>query len=130
MQRHHLLLNPPDGNRNRNVPFDIMLELIKQLRAANPYGFTVTLPDLQPVTEGISVAYEETQDSHSDEEIQRCIDHALTHGHIVGGWLDTDGKFYYDSCRIFTDLDKAKAWGRQQGQIAIYDIGKGEPHYL
>ena len=105
-----------------------MLELIKQLRAANPYGFTVTLPDLKPVTQGISVAYEETQDSHSDEEIQRCIDHALTNGKIIGGWFNAaDGKFYYDSVRIFQDLEAAKAWGREQGQIAIYDITNDDP---
>ena len=107
-----------------------MLNRIKRLRAANPYGFTVRLPNLEPVTEGISVAYAATQDSHTDRELAACLAHAQAHDQVIGGWLDTDGMFYYDSVRIFTDLEAAKQWGRSEGQIAIYDITAGQAHYL
>ena len=89
----------------------------------NPYGFTVDLTTLKKVTGGISVAYLETQDSFDDEGLKRVIEHALEHEKKVGGWLDIDDQlFYYDSIRIFTDLEEAKCFARENEQIAIFDL--------
>ena len=35
---------------------------------------------------------------------------------------EDDGQFYYDSIRIFTDLEEAKRFGRENRQIAIFDL--------
>jgi fructokinase len=98
-------------------------EAIKKIAAVNPEGFTVDLTSLKKVTGGISVAYLETQDSFDDEGLKRVLKHALIHEKKVGGWLDDEsGSFYYDSVRIFTSLDEAKKFGRENKQIAIFDI--------
>ena len=81
-----------------------LFEAILKIADANPDGFTVDLTTLKKVTKGISVAYLETQD---------C------------GWLNEENnQFYFDSIRIFTNLEEAKQFGRENGQIAIFDIGQ------
>ena len=47
----------------------------------------------------------------------------MAHDKKVGGWFDDDsGCFYFDSVRIFTDLEAAIKFGRENKQIAIFDI--------
>lgn len=101
--------------------FDAILEIAN----ANPDGFTVDLTTLKKVTKGISVAYHETQDSFGKEGLKRVLNHALMHGKKVGGWLNEEnGMFYFDSIRIFTNLEEAKRFGRENQQIAIFDISQ------
>lgn len=96
---------------------------IVEIARMNPDGFTVDLTTLKKVTKGISVAYLETQDSFDEEGLKRVLSHALAHDKKVGGWLNEEnGKFYYDSIRIFTDLEKAKSFGRENNQIAIFNL--------
>lgn len=96
---------------------------IQAIAEANPGGFTVKFPTLEPVTEGIAVAYYETQDSHDISGLYHCIEHAITHDQTLGGWQDEDsGRYYFDSVRIFFDLEEAIRFGRENEQIAIYDI--------
>ena len=41
----------------------------------------------------------------------------------VGGWLNEENdSFYFDSIRIFTNLEEAKQFGRENKQIAIFDL--------
>lgn len=45
------------------------------------------------------------------------------HEKKVGGWLNEENQqFYFDSIRIFTNLEEAKQFGRENQQIAIFDI--------
>jgi len=98
---------------------------IKEIAKRNPYGFTIELETLKAVKTGIVVAYYETQNSFDDDGLERVLKHAKKHFKTVGGWLNEEnGKYYFDSCRIFTDIEKAKEFGRQNKQIAIFDIGK------
>ncbi len=86
-------------------------------------GFTVELESLSPVTKGIAVAYAETQNSHNNDGLKRCIEHALSHDRVIGGWFDADSEvFYYDSVKIFPDdqLNEAIEFGKQNGQLAIF----------
>lgn len=100
-----------------------LFKAIKRIAEENPYGFTVDLTTLKKVTGGISVAYLETQNSFEDEGLKRVLEHALDHEKKVGGWLDEEsGLYYYDSIRIFTDLEEAKRFGRENNQIAIFDL--------
>lgn len=49
------------------------------------------------------------------------------HEKKVGGWLNEENEqFYFDSVRIFTNLEEAKRFGRENKQIAIFDIKKLE----
>lgn len=108
-----------------------MLNEILRIAEANPFGFTVHLSTLEKVTDGISVAYAATQDCFDAAGLARCLDHATRHDGYLGGWLQPEtGRYYFDSIRIFHDLEEAKAWGRDQQQIAVYDLTHGELHNL
>ena len=100
-----------------------LFEAVKKMAEENPTGFTVDLATLKRLTGGISVAYTETQNSFGDEGLKRVLKHAWTHEKTAGGWLNRDdGLFYYDSIRIFTDLEAAKRFGRENNQLAIFDL--------
>ena len=100
-----------------------LIDAIQKIAEQNPEGFTVDLTTLKRITKGISVAYIETQDSFGIEGLERVIHHALGHVRKVGGWMnEDDGQYYYDSIRIFTDLEEAKRFGRENKQIAIFDL--------
>ena len=104
-----------------------LLEAIEEIAKQSPDGFTVDLTTLKKVTKGISVAYLETQDSFGEEGLERVLNHALVHEKKVGGWLNEENEqFYFDSVRIFTNLEEAKQFGRENKQIAIFDIKKLE----
>lgn len=100
---------------------------IERIARQNPDGFTVELPTLKAVTEGISVSYLETQNSFDSQGLEKVITHALTHNKVVGGWFNAEnGKYYYDSCQIFTNRNEAIEFGKANKQIAIFDISKLE----
>ena len=102
-----------------------LFKAILEIAEANPDGFTVDLTTLKKVTKGISVAYIDTQDCFGEEGLKRVLNHALMHEKKVGGWLNEENQaFYFDSVKIFTDLEKAKQFGRDNKQIAIFDIGQ------
>lgn len=102
---------------------DKLFEAIKAIAESDPEGFTVDLTTLKRVTSGISVAYLETQDSFDDEGLRRVLNHAMTHDKKVGGWLnDENEKFYYDSIKIFTNLDEALQFAKENRQLAIFDL--------
>lgn len=96
---------------------------ILKLAEANKEGFTIELENLNHVTSGIVVAYKETQNSFGIEGLIKCINHALNHDKKIGGWFNTEnGKYYFDSCKTFTDLNEAIKFGKENGQIAIFDL--------
>jgi len=104
-----------------------LFEAIKAIAKENPDGFTVDLTTLKKVTGGISAAYLETQDSFGDEGLKRVIKHALEHEKKVGGWQNDENEyFYYDSIRIFDDLEEALQFGRENKQLFIFDLSKRE----
>lgn len=96
---------------------------ILEIAKKNPDGFTVDLTTLKKVTGGISVAYLETQNCFGVEGLEKVLKHTVIHEKKVGGWKDDDnGYFYFDSVKIFTNLDEAMKFGRENEQIAIFDI--------
>lgn len=102
-----------------------LFKAILAIAEENPDGFTVDLTTLKKVTKGISVAYIDTQDSFGEEGLRRVLNHALMHEKRVGGWLNEENQeFYFDSIRIFTNLEEAKQFGRENKQIAIFDISQ------
>lgn len=102
----------------------MIFEVLK-IAEVNKEGFTIEIPTLEHVKSGIVVAYKETQDSHDQKGLQKCLEHALNHDRIIGGWLDEEtDKFYFDSCKVFPSdqRDKAIQFGRENKQIAIFDL--------
>lgn len=81
-----------------------------------------------------------TQNSHSREQLDKVVEHALRHDGYAGGWLDREaGLNYFDSNRLFPEdrLEEAVRFGRENGQRSVYvlstgsdvviDGGRGEP---
>lgn len=94
---------------------------------SHPDGFTVTIPDMKAVTCGISVSYNETQNSFGRKALKRVLRHAKKHEHVIGGWFnEEDAQYYFDSNRIFSEdsLEAAKQFGIENGQQSIYVISK------
>lgn len=96
------------------------------IAAANPFGFTFNVESNSMQTSGFAVALACTQNSHGVEGLENVIS-VVTSGTsgatCVGGWLDQEtGLYYYDATVIIEDRAAAIAFGRMQGQIAIFDL--------
>ena len=112
----------------KNNHTEVLADQVWTYSITHPDGFTMDLNTMTTPTEGIVVAYAETQGCHSREKLNYVIDHAMSHNGVVGGWLDTtDSLYYFDSSRIFPEdsLDAAKKFGMKYGQIAIFIISEG-----
>ena len=95
----------------------------------HPDGFTLDIRTLTEPTEGISVAYAATQNSHGREALDAVVSHATVHEGFVGGWLDTsDSLYYFDSVRLFPEdsLEAAVNFGKANFQKSIYRLSTGE----
>lgn len=112
---------PGRVNQHKKQTPNKMLFEILEIAINNPQGFTLSLPSLEPITDGIIVSYIETQDSFGIEGLKRAVEHAMAHDQVIGGW-QFEGKFYFDSNKVFTNLDEAMEFGRSQKQIAIFDL--------
>lgn len=100
-----------------------MIEKILRLAKAEPGGFTVRLPELERVKQGIVSAYKETQDCFGRSGLEKAVEHSLKHDKVLGGWFNSEnGKFYFDSCKIFEDENEAIQFGKENEQIAIFDL--------
>ncbi len=76
---------------------------------------------------GIVCAYGATHGTERITEIPLVITHALAHDGVVGAWKNpADGVTFYDSCRLFTDIDTALRFARRQGQRSVYNLNRDE----
>lgn len=90
---------------------------------SHPDGFTLDIRKMTEPTEGIAVSYAETQNSHSRDQLDKVVSHALSHEGYVGGWLNTDnGLYYFDSTKLFpeTSLGSAIQFGKENGQHSVF----------
>jgi ABC-type amino acid transport substrate-binding protein len=74
-------------------------------------------------TEGIAVNYAATQNSHSRNQLDKVVRHALKHEGYVGGWYNTEeGLYYFDSTRLYSEdsLRTAIQFGKDNGQHSIF----------
>ena len=88
-----------------------------------PDGFTIDIRTMTEPTEGIAVSYATTQDSHSRDQLDRVVSHALQHEGYVGGWYNSDdGLYYFDSTKLFpeNDLKGALQFGKENGQRSVF----------
>ncbi|MCR4602868.1 MAG: hypothetical protein K5683_04975 [Prevotella sp.] len=91
----------------------------------HPDGFTLNIHTMTAPTEGISVAYAATQNSHSRDQLDKVVSHSLQNSGYVGGWYDSyDGLYYFDSVRLFPEdqLEEALQFAEENGQYAVFVI--------
>ncbi len=104
-----------------------MRDLLQQLAAivTRKDRFTFDLRGGCQVYTGIVAAYKTTRDSDHFTDLPLVIAHALEHDGIVGAWKDPrNGRTYYDSCRVFTDMDSALRFAQQQQQISVRNLNR------
>ena len=95
---------------------------------SHPDGFTLDIRTMTEPSEGISVSYAATQNSHSRDQLDFVVKHALEHDGYVGGWLNSDEDLYYfDSDKVFPEdqLDEAIKFGKENGQTSVYILSTG-----
>jgi ABC-type amino acid transport substrate-binding protein len=74
-------------------------------------------------TEGIAVSYAATQNSHSRDQLDKVVRHALQHEGYVGGWFNSeDNLYYFNSTKLFpeNDLKGAIQFGKENGQLSVF----------
>ena len=89
----------------------------------HPDGFTIDIRTMTEPTEGIAVSYAATQNSHSRDQLDKVVSHALQHEGYVGGWYNSeDGLYYFDSTKLFpeNDLKGALQFGKENGQHSVF----------
>ena len=89
----------------------------------HPDGFTIDIRTMTEPTEGIAVGYAATQNSHSRDQLDKVVSHALQHEGYVGGWYNSeDGLYYFDSTKLFpeNDLKGALLFGKENGQYSVF----------
>ena len=89
---------------------------------SHPDGFTIDIRTMTEPTEGIAVSYAATQNSHSRDQLDKVVSHALQHEGYVGGWYNSeDGLYYFDSTKLFpeSDLKGAVQFGKENGQYSV-----------
>ena len=109
-----------------------MEQLLKQLQAIaeqNPHGFTVSLPDLKYVTHGWVVAKKETQNSFGIAGLTKVIEVAQLTTKTMGGWKEGE-LFYWDAVMIFNEEEAATRAGKENEQLAIYQLETGRLKWL
>ena len=90
---------------------------------SHPDGFTLDVRTMTEPTEGISVSYAATQGSHSRDQLDKVVRHALEHDGYVGGWYNSnDGLYYFDSSRVFPEdsLRSALRFGKDNLQYSAF----------
>lgn len=90
---------------------------------SHPDGFTLDVRTMTEPTEGISVSYAATQGSHSRDQLDKVVRHALEHDGYVGGWYNSnDGLYYFDSSRVFPEdsLRSALRFGKENLQYSAF----------
>lgn len=107
----------------------LSFELLQAVATMNPEGFTVNKETFEPITAGYSVAVKETQNSFGNHGAAKVVSYASKHNEItaLGGWYNSeDGQYYYDAVIICDSLEEAIKLGRENGQIAIFDLNNME----
>lgn len=92
---------------------------------SRPEGFTIDIRSWKEPREGISVAYQQTQNRHDREDLDYVVSHAKEHDGFIGGWLNSeDGLYYFDSVRLFPEdsLSAAINFGKANYQDAVYKL--------
>jgi len=103
----------------------LSFEMLTSFAALSPEGFTINKETFEPILSGYSVAVKETQNSFGNYGAARVVAYANKHQEVtaLGGWRDSEtGLYYYDCVIICETLEEALELGRNNEQIAIFDL--------
>lgn len=105
-----------------------MEKVIDRLRALSQRRerFTFDLRGNCLVYSGVVAAYRAAQESGHFTDRPKVILHALQHDGIIGAWHDPNGRVFYDSCRVFTDVEQAVHFARTERQHSVYNLNRDE----
>ena len=123
-----LLTFPFAGQAQPQISDKDLVNVIWAMGQMYPEGFTLDINTLQQPTKGIAVSYLATQNSFDKKDIPAVIKHAKAHNGYIGGWYNSEnGKYYFDSTRLFPEdsLTAALAFARENEQNSVYDLSKG-----
>lgn len=90
---------------------------------SHPDGFTIDIRSMTEPTEGIAVSYAATQNSHSRDQLDKVVSHALQHEGYVGGYYNSEnGLYFFDSTKLFpeNDLKGAIQFGKENDQHSVF----------
>ena len=123
-----LLMLPFTGQAQQHISDKELVSVIWAMGQMFPDGFTISIDSLRQPTRGLAVSYLATQNSFDKKSIPAVIRHAREHDGFIGGWYNPeDGKYYFDSTRIFPEdsLSAALAFARENHQHTVFDLAKG-----
>lgn len=103
---------------------DLVSKLL-QIAAENPNGFTVTIPDCEPVTSGYAIGHRDTQNSFGREGLEKVVEHSMQTTGVVGGWKGYNNRYYFDTVIITHDGMEALDLKAEHDQASIYHIDTG-----
>ena len=112
-----------DDSPVKNEDVTAIADKVWAFSQSHPDGFTLDIHSMTCPTEGIAVSYAATQDSHSRDQLDYVVSHALQHDGYVGGWYNSDnGLYYFDSTRLFPEDSLAAAiqFGKENGQYSVF----------
>ena len=113
--------NKDNATEQSNI--SVIADKVWAFSQTHPDGFTIDIRTMTEPTEGIAVSYAATQNSHSRDQLDKVVSHALQHEGYVGGWYNSeDGLFYFDSTKLFpeNDLKGAIQFGKENGQYSVF----------
>ena len=112
-----------EDNVTEQSNISVIADKVWAFSQTHPDGFTIDIRTMTEPTEGIAVSYAATQNSHSRDQLDKVVSHALQHEGYVGGWFNSeDGLYYFDSTKLFpeNDLKGAIQFGKENGQHSVF----------
>ena len=112
-----------EDNVTEQSNISVIADKVWAFSQTHPDGFTIDIRTMTEPTEGIAVSYAATQNSHSRDQLDKVVSHALQHEGYVGGWFNSeDGLYYFDSTKLFpeNDLKGAIQLGKENGQHSVF----------
>lgn len=98
----------------------LMLERLRAIAARKAF-FSYDVRGDSYVNTDLVVAYHIPNASEKGPDLEKVIQHALEHDSIVSGKRDAEGHVQYTSCRLFTDMNNAMRFARENGQATVYN---------
>jgi hypothetical protein len=122
-----------EDNPSEPTNVSAIADAVWEFSQTHPDGFTLDIRTMTEATEGISVSYAVTQNSHSCDQLDFVVEQALQHDGYVGGWLNPEnGLYYFDSSKLFPEdqLEEALQFGKENGQTSVYILSTGTEVYI
>ena len=112
-----------EDNASEQSNISVIADKVWAFSQTHPDGFTIDIRTITEPTDGIAVSYATTQNSHSRDQLDMVVSHALQHEGYVGGWYNSeDGLYYFDSTKLYPedDLKGAVQFGKENGQHSVF----------